>query len=365
MGAALKIASGVLQGIVQAKQLRADRRDREEEKQRRDRDEKHRNVRLLAELADDERFIVGGEPAEDPADDPAYTAAPNDSDELRRTMQGDPTRAPAAPARAGRTPLEVARLMIEGREVPVHFDPARSKKARKEAVNRQAHARLRQLDDAVWGEEFDPDFDYQGIEREERSKKQIEDGLVATGMPRDRASFLARNNVDIEKHQRDRRVEADRSADRSERRARQQREAMEREAYGVATSLVVRGRGAKKSDDVLVTDVADGLKEHYPQLTFGQRIGIAARAVLEGQPRTRAAAGGTSGTTVRLPSGEVIDVSAVMDGEATARVNRAAPNQRKRERLRAIDRMIMQGKTDAEIQAELLRLGLGPDQDPD
>lgn len=312
MSAALKIASGILEG-------RLDRRRLDEEKERRRKAEARQqqldNLALLSRTADDERFELGEQPA-------------------------------------GSSALRVADLTLGNQQVPLTFDPARSQKAKKEAADRAAHARLQASEPEVWGD-FDPGFDYADAEREHRKRRDVEEGLVKTGMPRDRAQMLARHNLDLDKRNRDADAakdaaesRADASESRRAAREREQRERVEKEAAGLALAEAMAA-DSKTPAATTVTAIAEKLKASYPKLSFAQRAGIAARAVQDvAEHRQKAKPKGRS--TISVPG--VGDVE-IPEFESDADTS-ALPNET---RQQLIHRLLREGKTDDEIATEIRR----------
>jgi hypothetical protein len=110
----------------------------------------------------------------------------------------------AADNTAGARAIKVGRLRIGGQDVTIGFDPnetpaaqQRQQQAQLAARRRASYERLNRQDPGSLGD-FDPTFDYEGLERQRLEQKGLEQALIAAGYSPEDARVLARYNIDLD-----------------------------------------------------------------------------------------------------------------------------------------------------------------------
>jgi hypothetical protein len=263
-------------------------------------------------------------------------------------------------------------LTIGGKRVAVRQDPTQTVEGRRVAQdqsNRASHARLQKLDPTLWNQQYDPNYDYGGAERDETKKASTEQQLIAAGMDPKRARIFARTGFDTEKREaeltakkdsekrlglEERRVAAMEAATgattaaRAEASAEKKAKTTTEQATKTALGWALEGRRQKIADSALQQQIADALAPVFPDMSYAERVGAAAQAMLTSTPKPAPAGRRPGG----LPPGVTLPAGAGARTTTTAKLDPA------KAREKAIGELVEAGKTKEEIKAELKRRGL-------
>jgi hypothetical protein len=249
------LARGTVKGL-------AGRAADKERKDARKRDEELENARLIAQMADNEGFVVQDEATAD-----APIAVPR-VQKSTGTFGGDGAlkdlpmpELPDPKEKPARRPMEIARATVGGRKVVLGVNPSETragKKATRDAENKDAHERLKKLRPGSAGA-FDPAVDYIEHERGELEKRETIDALVSSGAAtKEEAELLVRNKIDLPARRRQ--ESADRRAeerdDRAETRATEttardkERLALERRRVAATEARASRSGSSDSREDL-------------------------------------------------------------------------------------------------------------------
>lgn len=248
-------ARGALKGL-------AGRQADSERRKDRQRAEELENARLIAQMADNEGFVVHDEATADaPIAVPRAqksTGAIGGSGALKDLPMPDlpdPNEKPA------RRPMEIARATVGGRKVVLGVNPEETragKKKTRDAANKTAHERLEKLRPGSAGA-FNPDVDYIEHERGELEKRETIAALVSSGAAtKEEAELLVRNKIDLPARRRqdatDRRADeredrADRNATRTENRDTERLD-LERRRVAATEQRASRAGGSESREDL-------------------------------------------------------------------------------------------------------------------
>ncbi|MFL5912758.1 MAG: hypothetical protein ACJ768_19605 [Gaiellaceae bacterium] len=351
----LALAAGALKGA----------NDNRERKREREREDLETTLRLQS---------MPGVSLEDPATQPTQDLLTVASSILPAATAGvGGVTAPAPAPKPGKVAGEVT---IGGKRQAVRVDPTQTVEGRRVAqdqANRASHARLQQLDPTLWNGTYDPNYDYGGAERDESKKASTEQQLIAAGWDAKRARIFARTGFDAKKREEEleskdtaqkrlgleeRRVAAleqtaaSSAAARTEATDAKTAKELEGTAGKTALGWALEGRRQKIADSTLQQQIADALAPVFPTMTYAQRVGAAAQAMMTSAPKATAKAKGPR--IPGLPAG--VTVPAV--GDSSARRTNTAKLDPAKEREKVIGELVTAGKTKEEIKAELRKRGL-------
>ena len=302
--------------------------------------------------------------------------------------------APGVGAGGGQAPGESAgSVQLGGRTMDVRFDPSQTpagRQAARDTANRAAHQALTKLDPTLWNQQYDPGFDYTEAQRDEEKKQSVEDQLVAAGIPREKARLYARTGIDADKRAAEiaaKNAEATRAsraaaappstevaAGTLELKKKQQ---TQKDATATAGAWAANGKELKIPDAELQTQIANALAPMYPDLSYAERVGVAAQAILNRDQaaatvtqKTRPSSSGSNlrgglkigGVTIdpsSLPTVGTPKASTASSSSSSSSARPALdPATKAKKRKALIDQMVDDGATKAEIKAAIKRQGL-------